>query len=71
MKLAQQEIHMKQTQSMKLTQSAGMGKKGLEMQQLILLLLAILLLLFLGAWFFGLDEKLADLLEKFANLLGW
>ncbi len=47
------------------------GKKGLEMQQLILILLAILLLVFVGAWFFGLNEKSAELLDKFGSLLGW
>ncbi|MBU0459517.1 MAG: hypothetical protein KJ597_03775 [Nanoarchaeota archaeon] len=45
------------------------GKKGMEMWQIVLLVLAILLLLFLIGWYGGLDQKAGGFLDKLANLI--
>jgi len=45
------------------------GKKGMEMWQLVLIILAVLLLLFVLIWFSGLNEGVAGLLEKLGGQL--
>lgn len=44
------------------------GKKGMEMWQLVLLILALVLLVFLIAWYGGLNKELGSLLEKATGL---
>ncbi|MBS3169306.1 hypothetical protein J4210_02375 [Candidatus Woesearchaeota archaeon] len=44
------------------------GKKGMEMWQLVLLILALILLVFLIAWYGGLNKELGGLLEKATGL---
>jgi len=39
------------------------------MQQLILIVLAVILLLFVIAWYSGLGDVIKDLLNKFGNML--
>lgn len=41
------------------------GKKGMEMWQLVLIILALLLLLAVLAWYSGLNKELGALLDKF------
>lgn len=41
------------------------GKKGMEMWQLVLIVLALLLLLAVLAWYGGLNQELGTLLDKF------
>ena len=41
-----------------------LGKKGMEMWQLILILLAILLLIFVLGWYSGLNTQLGGLLDR-------
>lgn len=41
-----------------------MNKQGMELWQLVMIILAVLLLLFLITWYGGLNEQLAALLEK-------
>lgn len=46
------------------------GKKGtMEMWQIIMIILALILLLVVGAWFFGLNEKAGDLLTKLGTIM--
>lgn len=45
-----------------------MNQKGMEMWELITIILAILLLLFVIAWYGGLNTELAKLLDKLAEL---
>jgi hypothetical protein len=45
------------------------GKKGMETWHLVLLILALLLLLFVIAWFTALNNDLAGLLGKLGDLL--
>ena len=45
-----------------------MNKKGMEMWQLVLIILAIVFLLFMLAWYGGLDQKISGLLNKFLDL---
>ncbi|MEK6951150.1 MAG: hypothetical protein AABX13_05500 [Nanoarchaeota archaeon] len=44
------------------------GKKGMEMWQLVFLILAIILLLFFLAWYGLLGKDLASLLDKLGEL---
>lgn len=44
------------------------GKKGMEMWQLVFLILAIILLLFFLTWYGFLGKDLANLLDKFGEL---
>ena len=41
------------------------GKKGMEMWQLVLIILALLLLLAVLAWYSGLNKELGALLDRF------
>jgi len=41
------------------------GKKGMEMWQLVLIILALLLLLAVLAWYGSLNKELGALLDKF------
>lgn len=45
-----------------------MNKKGMEMWQLVFLILAIILLLFFLTWYGFLGKDLANLLDKFGEL---
>ena len=45
------------------------GKKGMEMWQLILMILALVLLLFVIAWYGGLGGELSGLFDKLKGLL--
>jgi hypothetical protein len=45
------------------------GKKGMEMWQLVLIILALLLLFFIIAWYAGLNSEVGNLLDKLSNLL--
>ena len=45
------------------------GKKGMEMWQLVLLILAIFLLLFVIMWYGGLGDTIRDMLGKLGDLL--
>ena len=45
-----------------------LGKKGMEMWQLVLMILAILLLVFLIVWSIGLNHSLGDLFSKLGDL---
>ncbi|MBI4151601.1 hypothetical protein HY496_01410 [Candidatus Woesearchaeota archaeon] len=44
------------------------GKKGMEMWQLVLLILALVLLVFIIVWYGGLNKEIGNLLEKFGEL---
>ena len=44
------------------------GKKGMEMWQLVLIIIALLLLFAVLAWYGGLNKELAGLLDKFNTL---
>ena len=44
------------------------GKKGMEMWQLVMLILAALLLFFMIGWYAGLGDKLTDLVQKMGAL---
>lgn len=44
------------------------GKKGMEMWQLVILILAILFLLAMVSWYAILNKDLGGLLESFSNL---
>jgi len=46
-----------------------MNKKGMEMWQLVLMILAILLLLFMIVWYGALNNDLGDLFGKLGDLL--
>lgn len=43
------------------------NKKGMEMWQLVMMILAILLLVFMGMWYSGLGDKLGDLLNRLGD----
>ena len=45
------------------------GKKGMEMWQLALLILALILLVFVIAWYGGLNKEISGLLGKLKGLL--
>ena len=45
------------------------GKKGMEMWQLVMIILALLLLFFIIAWYAGLNTEVGKLLDKLSNLL--
>ena len=45
-----------------------MNKKGMEMWQLLLILMAVILLLFFVAWYSALGKDLADLFGKLGDL---
>ena len=45
------------------------GKKGMEMWQLVLIILALLLLFFIIAWYAGLNSEVGNLLDKLSNLI--
>lgn len=40
------------------------GKKGMEMWQLVLIILAVILLLFVVAWYGSLNQEMGVLFEK-------
>ena len=44
------------------------GKKGMEMWQLLLILMAVILLLFFVAWYSALGNDLGDLFGKLGDL---
>ena len=44
------------------------GKKGMEMWQLVLIILAVVFLLFMLAWYFFLDQDLNNLTNTFTEL---
>lgn len=46
-----------------------MNKKGMEMWQLILIILAVLLLFFVIFWYSGLNTKIAGFFARLSNLL--
>lgn len=41
------------------------GKKGMEIWQLVLIILALLLLFFIIAWYGGLNKSLEGLIDRF------
>jgi len=45
------------------------NKKGMEMWQLVLLVLSLILLLFVIAWYGGLRNELSGLFDKLKGLL--
>ena len=45
-----------------------MNNKGMEMWELVTIILVILLLLFVAVWYSGLNQELSKLLEKMAGL---
>lgn len=45
-----------------------MNRKGMEMWQLVMIILAVLFLLFIIAWYGGLNEQLKALLDKAVGL---
>ncbi|MBI2102861.1 hypothetical protein HYT55_03410 [Candidatus Woesearchaeota archaeon] len=45
------------------------GKKGMEMWQLVLMILALILLVFVIAWYGGLNKEISGLLGKLTGLL--
>ncbi len=45
-------------------------RKGMEMWQLVLIILALLLLFFVLAWYGGLAEQVKEFLDKLGSLLG-
>ena len=46
------------------------SKKGMEMWQLVMIILAVMLLLFVIAWYSGLNDQIRGLLDKLTGLLG-
>lgn len=52
-----------------ITLKLSFGKKGMEVWQLILLILAVLLLVFVIAWYSGLNTQIADFLQKMSDML--
>jgi len=46
------------------------GKKGMEMWQLVLIILALLLLFLVIGWYGGLGETLGGLFDKMGALFG-
>ncbi|MBI4983363.1 hypothetical protein HZC32_01860 [Candidatus Woesearchaeota archaeon] len=46
-----------------------LGKKGMEMWQLVLIILAMLLLFFIIVWYSGLNEEVKNLLARMSDLL--
>jgi len=46
-----------------------MSRKGMEVWQLVLLILAIVLLVLVIAWYGGLNKQLPDLLEKLMGVV--
>ncbi len=44
------------------------GKKGMEMWQLVIIILAVIFLLFMLAWYFFLDQDLNGLTNTFTEL---
>ena len=48
---------------------ADWDRKGMEMWQLVMIILALLLLFFVLAWFGGLNEQLKGFLDKLGDLL--
>lgn len=47
----------------------NMNKKGMEMWMLVLMILAIILLLFVLGWYYGLSKSGGSLLDKVSHLL--
>ncbi len=47
-----------------------MNKRGMEMWQLVLIILALLLLFFVLGWYAGLGETLTGLFDKMGALFG-
>jgi hypothetical protein len=45
------------------------GKSGMATWQIVLLVLAILLLIFVVGWYAGLNQEIKSLLSKFINLI--
>lgn len=45
-----------------------MNKKGMEMWELVLMILAIILLIFLVAWYAGLNTMINEMLTKISRL---
>jgi uncharacterized protein YpmS len=46
------------------------GKKGtMEMWQIIMIILALILLFFVGMWYFGLNETARKLLDKLSSIM--
>lgn len=45
-----------------------MDKRGMEMWEIILLILAIMLLVFVIAWYSGLNKSIAALFQKFGEM---
>lgn len=45
------------------------GRKGMEVWQLVLLILAIILLVLVIAWYGGLNKQLPDLFEKLMGVV--
>ncbi|HIH10803.1 TPA: hypothetical protein HA241_01295 [Candidatus Woesearchaeota archaeon] len=45
----------------------SLGKKGMEMWELVFIILALILLVFVIAWYAGLNDTIADLLKKFGD----
>ena len=43
------------------------GKKGMEMWELVFIILALILLVFVVIWYAGLNGVIADLLKKFGD----
>ena len=46
-----------------------MNKKGMEVWQLVMMILALILLIFLVAWYAGLNEGMSSLFKKLGDLL--
>jgi len=44
------------------------GKRGMEMWQLVLIILVLILLLFVIGWYGGLNEGLGSLLDKLGGI---
>jgi len=44
-----------------------LGKKGMEMWQLVLMILAIILLVFIVAWYSGLNQSLGSLFGRLGD----
>jgi len=44
-------------------------KKGMEVWELVIIILAVVLLVFVIAWYGGLGTKMADLIKKISDLL--
>jgi len=45
------------------------GKRAMEMWQLVMIILALLLLLFMAAWYSGLNDQLGGLFEKMGSFM--